>query len=614
LSELAAPAARLVVQGSLVCAVVTGCWLLLAEPSLCALVTAVFLATLLGAKLHFDATSAVVLFLAYTSGAFALAFGAAFPYASLWLTALAGLVVGGFSWRGWESPAQWRWPLMLWLLGIALSWPLLALREADFSLAAPRAGVGLVVVATLASLASGLWLDRALGWDRARIEQRVMRPLLGGALVAAAAVFYQALVDITWLSSEPWITARRAPGLMGDANPMAVAAAVMAPLAPLVLRDRWRLGVGATLTACLWSAAWLTGARSVILLVGAGAIGLAGGALAERMTTRRAALFVGAAALVGAVGVVTLARLPIPGPVARLARTLPLDRPMDLAYEVLWRRDGYGLAAARAIREQPWSGVGNGAFYSVSTYYHRLEGGAPIPPDNAQNLWRQALAERGLLAFPAAIALTMVTLRSLWRRGQDVAPMYSWTVKAMVVGLALALTFGLPIQNPAIALTAASLLAWLHAVTRVHESSSSALRPWIVGAVWVLALAGAGVDALAAQGDLRPAWRAARLGDPYLYGFGDIEARGGVSGRVVSEYAVVSLRPTATHYTLRCWVRGSDARHVRVWQNRRLVLDELFPAGVIIERLLDAPTDAGMLLEFATDEPGIVVTGDFVDR
>jgi hypothetical protein len=594
--------------------VVTGCWLLFGQPTLCALVVAVFLAAVLGARLHFYETSAVVLFLAYTGGVLALAFGPSFPTASLWLTALAGLTVGGCSWRSWVSPAEWRWPLMLWLLGIAWSWPVLALREADFSLAAPRAGVGLVVVATLASLASGLWLDAALSWDRDRIERRVARPLLAGAIVSAAAVLYQAFVDITWLSSEPWISGRRAPGLMGDANPMAVVAALWAPLAPFVLRDRWGVSVGAVLTALLWYAAWLTGARSVILLVGAGAIGLAGGALAQRMTARRAALLVAAAGLVGLVGIVMLSRLPISGPVARLARTLPLDRPMDLAYEVLWRRDGYGLAAARAIREHPWSGVGNGFFYSLSTHYHRLEGGPPIPADNAQNLWRQALAERGVLAFPAVVALTVVTLQTLWRRGINVAPLYSWSVKAVVVGLALALTFGLPIQNPAIALTAASFLAWLDAIVRRDQSSSSAARPWVVGIVWLLALAGAGMDAWHARTDLRPAARAARLGDPYLYGFGEVETRDGVSGRVVNEYAVVSLSPTGSRYELRCWVRGAEARHVRIWQNQRLVMDELFPAGVIIGRLLDAAADGGMLLEFETDEPGIVVSGDFVDR
>jgi hypothetical protein len=607
-------AARVVVQGSLVAAVATGCWLLFAEPALVALVAGVFSVAIVGAAFWFDRTSAVVLFLAYTIGALALVVGASFPAMSVWLSALAGLVVGGFSWRTWASPAEWRWPLVLWLLGIALSWPILALREAGVSLDAPPTGVGLIVVATLASLASGMWLDSVLAWDRDRIERQVARPLLAGAIVSSGAVFYQAFVDITWLSGEPWISARRAPGLMGDANPMAIVAALWAPLAFLLLSQQVSRVAGAVLAVFLWYGAWLTGARSVILLVGAGALGLAGGALAERMTTRRAALVVVAAGLVGLVAVVALARLPIAGPVSRLARTLPLDRPLDLAYEVLWRRDGYGLAAARAIREQPWSGVGNGAFYSLSTYYHRLEGGPPIPADNAQNLWRQSLAERGLLAFPAVVGLTVVTLKALRRRAPDVRPRYAWTVKAMVVGLALALTFGLPIQNPAIALTAASLLAWLAAMTRRSESSAGTGRAWLVLLVWLLALAGAGMDAWHGRRDLRPAWRAARLGDPYFRGFGEIEGRDGVSGRVVNEYAVVSLRPAGSRYELRCWVRGSDARHVRVWQNRRLVIDELFPAGVIIVRLLDRPAGAGMLLEFETDEPGIVVTGDFVDR
>jgi hypothetical protein len=599
-----------------VLAVATGCWLLLPQPTLCALVLAIFGAAVVAGRWRFDAASAVVLFFAYTSGASVLAFGPAFPATSLWLAAVAGLVVGGFSWRVWSSPAQWRWPLMLWLLGIAISWPILALREADFSLAAPRTGVGVIVVAAVASLVIGLWLDATLSWNGPRIERRVGRPLLAGAVVASAAVFYQAFVDITWLSSEPWIGARRAPGLMGDANPMAVAAALWGLLAGFTLPVRVRPVLGPILGVLLWYSAWLTGARTAILLFAAGAFGLAGGAIAQRATRGRALVVLALTVTVGGLLVLAIARSPNAGPIGRLAASLPLDRPSDLAYEVFWRRDGYGTAAARAIREQPWSGVGNGAFFWLSTYYHRLEGGGLIPPDNAQSLWRQALVERGVLALPAVVALTIVTLRALWQRGVNVPPLYSWCLKSMVVGLGLALVVGLPIQNPAIALTAASLLAWLQSTVR-HEGDTSPppLRRGSVTAVWLLALAGAVVDASNARMDLRPAWRAARLGDPYLYGFGELETRAGVRGRVVNDYAVVSLRPTGPRFNLICWVRGTDARHVRVWQNRRLIIDELLPAGVIIERVLNSPTATdGMLLEIESAEPGVVITGDFVER
>jgi hypothetical protein len=101
-----------------------------------------------------------------------------------------------------------------------------------------------------------------------------------------------------------------------------------------------------------------------------------------------------------------------------------------------------------------------------------------------------------------------------------------------------------------------------------------------------------------------------------LYGFGDSEtAADGTRGRVITNYAVVSLRPTAPRFKLRYWVRGPEARHVRVWQNHRLVVDELLPAGEVVEHVLDTPSGhAGMLLEVESEPPGVVVTGDFVER
>jgi O-antigen ligase len=503
---------------------------------------------------------------------------------------------------------------MLWLLGVALSWPIIAAREMDFNSAAPAEGLGPVVLTALIVLTAGVWLDAIMSRDRAWIERWVARPLVASVVIAAAVVFYQAFVDISWLSSEVWIASRRAPGLMGDANPMAVAAALWAPLAVFAMPRGWRVA-GTVLAPLLWSAAWLTGARTVVVLVAAGVVGLAGGIVAERAAARRAVFVAAIAALAIGLAAVALTRESGGGPLARLVSTLPLDRPAALTYEVLWRRDGYGLAAARAIREHPWSGVGNGAFYTVSSYFHRLDGGATIPSDNAQNLWRHALAERGVLAFAAVVALTVATVRLLARRAQHVSMAQAWTLKAMVVGMGVVLVFGYPIQNAAIALTAAALLAWLHASVAPSDAPvrGGRLHPAIVAAIWLLAIAGAAIDLVQARGDLRPAWRAARVGDLYLYGFGDVEAgQRAASGRVVTDYAVVSLRPTGPRYLLRCWVRGDAARHVSVWQNRRLVIDELLPPSVIMERSLETPLQDGVLLEFDTDPPGLVITGDFV--
>jgi hypothetical protein len=409
---------------------------------------------------------------------------------------------------------------MAWLLGVAVSWPVLAGREADFGPLAADESIVLVIVNAAIALAVGVWFDAALAWDLKRIERRAALPLLASVATAAAAVFYQGFVDISWLSSDIWIQLRRAPGLMGDANPMAIAAAVWAPLAPFVLGGRvWRFA-GLALVPLLWYAAWLTGARSVILLVAAGALGLLIGSLAGRVSGRRLLMALAGVAAVALAAFLLASRQPGTGPLGRLTATLPLDRPMDLAYEVFWRRDGYGLAAVRAIQEHPLSGVGHGAFNHFAAHYHRLEGGPPIPADNAQNFWRHALAERGLLGFVAVLALTVATARLLARGAPRIPPAYAWTLKAVVCGLGLALLFGVPVQNPAIALTASLFLAWLHAAVKPDSDTARALSPALIGTVWALALAGLVVDAWNARGDLRPPARAAQVGDLYTSGFG----------------------------------------------------------------------------------------------
>jgi hypothetical protein len=606
--------ARVSVQASIVAAVAAGCWLLqTGSGSLAVAALVVYVGTALLARFAFAAAAVLVLFFAYTHTGVTALLLPSFSPASFWLAALAGATSGGCSWTEWRAPRGWRWPLMLWLVGVAISWPIIAGREADFSVLLPGDGVSFAILTAISVMSAGLWLDTALTWDLPTIERRVGWPLVASALVAAAAVFYQSFVDLTWLNSEVWIRLQRAPGLMGDANPMAVAAALSAPLALLLLRGRTRLPIGIAIALLLWSAAWLTGARSVVLLSGAGAIGLIGGAVAARTTARRAAWVAVAAVAAGTVIVLLLSRTSIGGPIARLASTLPLDRPLALLYEVAWRRDGYGVAAVRAIREHPWSGVGLGAFYTVSSYFYRLEGGPLIPPDNAQNFWRHALAERGLLAFPAVVGFTIAVVRLLARRAEPALLAYAWTLKALTIGLGLVLMFGLPVQNAAIALTAASLLAWLHAAVAPRDAASQPLSLMAVGLMWVLAASGAAIDLWHARTDLRPPWRAARIGALYSYGFGEAETgRRDVSGRVVTEHATVALRRNGPRFNLQYWVRGTDARHVQVWLNRRLIMDELIPAGVVIERLLESGSNDGMMLEFATTPPGIVVSGEFV--
>jgi len=127
-----------------------------------------------------------------------------------------------------------------------------------------------------------------------------------------------------------------------------------------------------------------------------------------------------------------------------------------VAYEMLWRRDGYGLAAMQAVREHPLLGVGVGRFTGLSTAYHQRITGRAIPPDNAQNLWRHTLAEQGILGLAPILWLTLLTARSLVAPSPSAAALL---MRVMLAGLGVALIVGYPVQDAAIAVTLATLVA-----------------------------------------------------------------------------------------------------------------------------------------------------------
>ena len=74
---------------------------------------------------------------------------------------------------------------MLWLLGVALSWPIIAAREADFMMPTPGDAVAIVIFNAVAALCAALWLDAALAWHRETIERYLARPLLASVVISA---------------------------------------------------------------------------------------------------------------------------------------------------------------------------------------------------------------------------------------------------------------------------------------------------------------------------------------------------------------------------------------------------------------------------------------------
>src|SRR5688572_3668478 len=51
-----------------------------------------------------------------------------------WMMPLLGLVLSGPGALRWSLPARWQWPLITWAAIVAISWPIVFLRETDFAL------------------------------------------------------------------------------------------------------------------------------------------------------------------------------------------------------------------------------------------------------------------------------------------------------------------------------------------------------------------------------------------------------------------------------------------------------------------------------------------------
>ena len=63
----------------------------------------------------------------------------------------------------------------------------------------------------------------------------------------------------------------------------------------------------------------------------------------------------------------------------------------------LWNRNGYGAIGTAIIRDHPLFGIGVGGFNIMQADFARVHGFPILPPDNAQNWYRQQLAELGVV-------------------------------------------------------------------------------------------------------------------------------------------------------------------------------------------------------------------------
>jgi len=515
-----------------------------AIPSLLGPTVAIFTVSLLCAVLLGDLAASLVLSTVYFVPTICFLWFGRFVnwYYVMWLAGLCGAMLPRSLGSAWALPPRFRPALVLWALVLALSWPIVVLREVDFVPAMlTRTGIPATLpqsptlttvwIACVASIAlTGLllldWLFLVYPAERLeRFESRVIRPLLGGAACAAVIGAYQSMVDISFLQYTMFRSVGRAAGPMGDANAFGAAMALWVPIATATAirrtGPRYMTAVWCALVAILLIAVWGSGSRTAILAAVVGLTVVI--AHLSRSLSLRQALAGVAGAIVLCAAVVWL----VPSTAPRRAMTLVPSLSADGLHDTLlnlWGRDGYGTAADQMIVEHPYVGVGVGGYnYQFSDVLFLLNG-SERPPDNAQNWFRQQLAELGILGSLGWIVWSGLFLWMLVTRPDPGGPdLTASAAKGAVFGLTAASLLGMPTQDTAVSISFVIVACWcmklrfLPGSTAAAGASRASRYEWV--AVLVVLSCFLGGTVYEARTDLRRPVRALRVAAPYSYGF-----------------------------------------------------------------------------------------------
>jgi O-antigen ligase len=530
-----------------------------------------------------------------------------------WMMPLLGLVLSGPGVRSWSLPARWQWPLITWAVIVAISWPIVFLRETDFALwvlplSVSNTSIGVnpwevnqnvtyfAVVHTLGIL----WIDALCRWyagDRERFIREVVYPLAATAAIGSIVAIYQGFVDLSFLNRGFWTYMLRAAGTHGDPNRLGAVAAFWA-LGTVVLarrfRSPWSAIVGTLSIVAGVGAVWISGSRTGLAAIAVGLTIAAYEAIrASRMDARRLAT-VGIGALVLAAAVVVVLQNASTHTVGQRGTWgyLPFfgDRGIvNSANELLWERFGYGPAAIEMIKEHPIEGVGVGMFHTLVHDFGTLRGYRgenALTTDNAQNWLRHILAEQGIVGSIPVVWWCVLLAMLLFTRGGAEDRLSTGLLRGALIGFAVASIFGMPGQAAAVAVTFWAFVFWLmlergsDEATPASGAASRWSRPATIAAV-VLIAAHAGMTVVDARGDLWPRNRSMRFGWFYKYGMSEPEPDPGgnpVQRRwtiMPKSLAVVPVNGTALKFV--AWIDHPDGDErpvkTKVWADGTLVFD-----------------------------------------
>ena len=555
----------------------------------------------------------------------------------VWVLPLLGLCLSGKGLLEWSLPPRWQWPLITWAMIVAISWPIVFLREADFALwimplqRVSNTSIGIspwqvdlnVVYFALTHNAGILFVDALCRWFANRADnfrRDVLVPLSLAFAVACVVAFYQGFVDLSFLSSNFWTYMIRASGTLADPNKLGavvgfwtIGAVVLArrlekPL--LVSIGAMVIGVGA-----VWLCGSRTGLASVMisLLIAAFEILRSTKVDLRKLAMAAAVIIVGAAALA-----LVLNQASTHTVIQRGTWTyIPFygDKTIkESINELLWERYGYGPAAIQMIKEHPLEGVGPGMFHTLSIDFGKVAG-HPVPQaDNAQAWWRHNLSELGALGFIPLLIWCVVFGKELFSRPRSGDRISIGMLRGVLIGFFVASLFGMAAQSIAIVMTFWVFAFWFAQETAGHQairpSGHQAGKAIVVATVALIAVH-AGATTLNAFGELRPRERAQRFNWYYRYGFvglGDVEPDPGgypVGRRwtMKKSLAVIEVKGKVLKFV--AWVDHPDADtnpvHTRVWADSKLVYEGDLRRTPLSLDIQPTPGKTHLLLETEID-------------
>ena len=551
-------------------------------------------------------------------------------YEVVWLAGLFAVVVARPAGMRWAFPGPWKLPLAYWALVIALAWPIVVWREADFSWSMlsyyhignsglggpPPVGAVMVLNVSLSQLLGLLCFDRFFRdpeFAGPRFRRAVLWPLAASLLVGCGVAVYQGLVDLSWLSGHQWPAVQRAAGGLLDGSAFGtLAGAWSSALVPLVGAGPGGVIAGGLAVVLAWGGLWATGSRMALLAGAISAAFLLGAGLRARQW-RRGLLFAVGIAGVGtgpvSLGVIHWGTL---SPVRRSLQSLPaptVGAVAKFAKDQLFDRTApFGSASILMVEQFPVTGVGIAGFYQMFPDYSYLLTGSRAYFDNAQSWYRHQLAELGIVGslgwlwWIGSFGWMLVTTRGVGAQRSAAG-----VVKGALVAIGVTSIVSMPTASAPVALTVWVFAFWYLSLSapaqeRLHTFrwSRTSSAWWIV---WIVALIFAADTYWVGRTALRPPYRAIWADWNYERGFYDPEKTATAEPfRWTSDNAVSVFPATGPYLKLTVWLHHPDLESrpvdVRIWRaHQRIATMTVHDAAPMTWYIRGDPNQRQMMIE-----------------